>query len=326
MSDEMIWVAVALACSLWPILALAQDQPPTTNQPSRLLKAELSVVTVTATVTDENGRAARSLGNDDLEVYEDGVRQNVSFVHSDDSVPVSIGVLFDTSGSMVDKIDDVQDAVVHFADTINRDDDIFLMRFSSDAVIVLNSTSDREQFKRAVRGLEPGGSTALYDAVIDGLDRLQTSKQKKKALLLITDGRDTASRSSLKEVIARAKRTEAIIYALGIGHGDKGSFGHGDVGDINDTVDMTALRQLSESTGGTATLLEGKHKRNGVDQVDQAALAVSAELRAQYTIGYYSTNEDKDGAFRRIVVRPVNENLQARTRAGYIPPTQTQAP
>lgn len=226
----------------------------------------------------------------------------------------------------MDKIDDVQDAVVHFADTINRDDDIFLMRFSSNAVIVLDSTSDREQFKRAVRGLEPGGSTALYDAVIDGLDRLQSSKQKKKALLLITDGRDTASRSSLAEVIARAKRTEAIIYALGIGHGDKGSFGHEDVGDINDTVDMTALRQLSESTGGTATLLEGKHKKNGVDQVDQAALAVSAELRAQYTIGYYSTNEDKDGAFRRIVVRPVNENLQARTRAGYIPPKQMQAP
>ena len=162
------------------------------------LKIDVSLVSLTATVVDKSDKAITGLSKDDFEVYEDGVSQNIAVFHNDETVPISIGILFDTSGSMVDKIDDVQDAVVHFAQTTNPEDDIFLIRFSSSVSLVLDSTSDRRQIKRAVRSLEPGGATALYDAIIEGLERLQAGKQKKKALLLVTDGRDTSSQTRLE--------------------------------------------------------------------------------------------------------------------------------
>ena len=118
-----------------------------------------------------------------------------------------------------------------------------------------------------------------------------------------------------------AKQSEAIIYALGIGHGEKGSFGH--LNRFQDTVDIDALRQLAEPTGGRAVLLEGKHKKNGVDQIDQAASEVSAELRNQYTLGYYPTNKKKDGTFRLVEVRAKDRNYIVRTRIGYLAPKDT---
>jgi VWFA-related protein len=285
------------------------------------LRIDVSLVSLTATVVDKSDKAITGLSKDYFEVYEDGVLQNIAVFHNDETVPISIGILFDTSGSMVDKIDDVQDAVVHFAQTTNPEDDIFLIRFSSSVFLVLDSTSDRQKIKRAVRSLEPGGATALYDAIAEGLERLQSGKQKKKALLLVTDGRDTSSQTSLGEAVAMAKQSEAIIYALGIGHGEKGSFGH--LNRFADTVDIDALRQLAEPTGGRAVLLEGKHKKNGVDQIDQAASEVSAELRNQYTLGYYSTNKKKDGTFRRVEVRAKNPDHTVRTRIGYLAPKDT---
>jgi Ca-activated chloride channel family protein len=302
-------VTVALAVSGQQQGPDAQQFPP--------YKVDVALTSLTATVADNSGRAVAGLSKEDFEVYEDGVLQNVSVFHNDERVPVSIGILFDTSGSMVDKIDGVEDAVVHFAETTNPEDDIFLIRFSSSVSLVLDSTSDRRLIKQAVRGLEPGGSTALYDAIIEGLERLQSGKQKKKALLLVTDGRDTSSQTKLEEAIATVRQSEAIVYALGIGHGNKGSFGHL-FNRLEDTVDMDALRQLTEPTGGTAVLLEGKHKIKGVDQIDQAALEVSAELRNQYTLGYYPTNKAKDGTFRRVVVKERNPNYVVRTRTGYL--------
>lgn len=311
------FLMVALAARGGPQDSARQQFPP--------FRVDVALISLTATVADQSGKAVTGLKKDDFEVYEDGVPQNVSVFHNDETIPVSIGILFDTSGSMVDKIDGVEDAIVHFSETTSPDDDIFLIRFSSFVSLVIDSTSDRRLIKRAVRSLEPGGSTALYDAIIEGLERLQSSKQKKKALLLVTDGRDTSSQTELEEAIDTAKQSEAIIYALGIGHGDKGSFGHL-FSRLEDTVDMHALRQLTEPTGGSAVLLEGKHKKNGVDIIDQAALEVSAELRNQYTLGYYPTNKAKDGTFRRIVVKAKNPSYVVRTRTGYLARRDTAPP
>jgi Ca-activated chloride channel family protein len=222
---------------------------------------------------------------------------------------------------MVDKIDDVQDAVIHFAATTNPEDEIFLIHFSTQVALVQDFTADRGQIKRAVRGLEPGGSTALHDAIVEGLEHLRTGHHKKKALLLVTDGRDTSSQATLAEAAATAKQSEAIIYAMGIGHGEKDSFGHLFTR-FEDTVDIDALRQIADPTGGRAVLLEGKHRKGGVDQIDQTALEFSAELRDQYSIGYYPTNKTRDGSFRRIKVRTINPNLIVRTRSGYVAPRE----
>lgn len=315
--------ASVLVAFVAAIVFAAFGQPQDSGAPQfPPLKVEVSLISLTATVVDKSDKAITGLSKDDFEVSEDAVLQNIAVFHNDETVPISIGILFDTSGSMVDKIDDVQDAVLHFAQTTNPDDDIFLIRFSTSVSLVLDSTSDRQRIKRAIRSLEPGGSTALYDAVIEGLERLQSGKQKKKALLLVTDGRDTSSQTSLNEAVATAKQSEAIVYALGIGHGDKGSFGH--LSNVfEDTVDINALRQLAEPTGGRAILLEGAHRKNGVDLIDQAALEVSAELRNQYTLGYYPTNKAKDGTFRRVEVKAKNPNYIVRTRIGYLAPKET---
>lgn len=299
----------------------AAQQGTSAGQQFPPLKVQVSLVSLTATVTDQSGRPATNLNKGDFEIYEDGEKQEISVFHNDETVPVSIGILFDTSGSMVDKIDDVQDAVIHFAATTNPKDEIFLIRFSSVVALVHDFTADREQIKRAVRSLEPGGATALYDAIVEGLDHLHAGSQKKKALLLVTDGRDTSSQATLTEAAATAKQSEAIIYAMGIGHGQQGSFGHL-FSRFEDIVDIDGLRQIAEPTGGRAVLLEGKHRKGGVDQVDQAALEFSAELRNQYTIGYYPTNKARDGSFRRVQVRAANPNLIVRTRSGYIAPKE----
>lgn len=295
----------------------AQEIPP--------IKVEVSLVSLTATVVDRDGRLIVSLGKDDFQVFEDGVPQGIAVFHNDDRIPVSVGILFDTSGSMVDKIDEVQDAVMHFARTTNPEDDIFLIRFSSQTSLVQDFTSDREQLRRAIGRLRPGGATALYEAIVEGLQHVQGGKHKKKALLIVTDGNDTSSNISLPEAVATAQQSEAIVYALGIGHGEHGSFGHLEAM-FRDTVDEGTLRQFTDATGGRTFVVQGEHHRNGVDLIDQAAQEIANELRMQYTLGYYPKNRAKDGSYRHIQIKVNRPGYIVRTREGYLAPRSAGTP
>ncbi|MDQ3253402.1 MAG: VWA domain-containing protein [Acidobacteriota bacterium] len=191
-----------------------------------VIRVNTELVTLTATVTDARGRYRADLKRSDFTVYEDGVPQQLAYFNTGDRVPVSLGLIFDTSGIMVDKIEGVEDAVTHFVKSVAIGDEIFLIRFSDDAEIVQDFTDDRRRILRAVEHLEPRGSTALYDAVFLGLQRVATGKHRKRALLLLTDGNDTASNVNFKTALELARKSEVIIYALGIGHGERGSFGH----------------------------------------------------------------------------------------------------
>lgn len=321
--------SVSIVCfrlALWIVLgcSAAAQKPGVASQEIPPFKVDVTLVSLTATVADQDDRAVANLEKQDFAVYEDGVLQDIAAFHNDDRVPVSVGIVFDTSGSMVDKIDEVQDAVIHFVETTNPDDDIFLMRFSSDVSLVEDFTGDRKLLRRAISRLSPGGSTALYEAIAEGLQHLQAGKHKKKALLLITDGNDTSSTVTLKEAVATAQQSEAIIYALGIGHGERGSFGHLP-GIFKDTVDVDALRQFTGVAGGRTFLLQGEHHKKGVDQIDQACQQVGAELRMQYSLGYYPKNKAKDGAFRRVEAKVRNANYSVRTRRGYFAPKEPTA-
>jgi len=190
------------------------------------------------------------------------------------------------------------------------------MRFSSNVSLVEDFTGDRQLLRRAIGRLYPGGSTALYEAIAEGLQHLQAGKHKKKALLLITDGNDTSSTVTLKEAVATAQQSEAIIYALGIGHGERGSFGHL-LGIFKDTVDVDALRQVTSVACGRTFLLQGEHHKNGVDRIDQTCQQVGAELRMQYSLGYYPKNKAKDGTYRRVKITVKNPRYMVRARAGY---------
>ncbi len=284
-----------------------------------IVRVDTELVTLTATVTDSRGRYLANLKQGDFSVYEDGTKQELAYFNTGDRVPVSLGIIFDTSGSMIDKIDDVKDAVEHFVKSVAPGDEIFLIRFSEDADMVQDFTDDRRRILRAVERLEPQGSTALYDAVVLGLQRVTQGKHRKRALLLLTDGNDTSSSTKFDAVVGFTRRAEVIIYALGIGHGERGSFGHDSHGVfslVKDTVDIRVLRAFADATGGRAFELEGAHS-GGRDLVDEAASQVAAELKQQYTLGYRPTNKRRDGGFRQIKVETADKSLRVRTKRGY---------
>ncbi len=296
-----------------------KTSPAVREKDDEVIKVNTEIVTLTATVLDKNGRPRTDLKRSDFTVYEDGILQKIDYFDTGDRVPMSIGIIFDTSGSMEDKIDGVQDAVEHFVKSVAPGDEIFLIRFSDDADIVQDFTSERTKILRAVASLEPKGSTALYDAIALGLQKIRQGKNKKRALLLLTDGNDTMSDLDLSTVLSLAKSSEVMIYALGIGHGEKGDIHLGLKNQVADSVDMRVLRSFAETTGGNAYYLEEAHQE-GQDRIDEATGEVAAELKRQYTFGYYSTNQKKDGSFRQIVVEVKDPSLKVKTKRGYYSP------
>lgn len=282
-----------------------------------IIRVNTELVTLTAAVTDKNGRYRADLKRGDFTVYENGVEQKLEYFNTGDRVPVSLGIVFDVSGSMEDKIEGVRDAVEHFVKSVAPGDEIFLVRFSDDAELVQDFTDDKKRILRAVENLQPRGSTALYDAVLLGLQKIGDGKHRKRALLLLTDGNDTASSTTFQEITALARKSEVIVYGLGIGHGEKGS-SHSGIFDsqVKDTVDMRTLRALADATGGNAYYLENAHE-GGRDLVDEAAEEVARELKQQYTLGYYPTDKKDNGAFRQIKVELKDKSLRVRTKRGY---------
>lgn len=283
----------------WPI----QDRP--------AFKAGTDLVAVTLTVLDRGGRAVTNLTSSDFDLQEDGVPQQIALFTLDDQTPVSLAVVVDTSGSMGDKLEDVQDALRHLVGRLKPDDEVVLLVFSDRVSRVSDFGASRDAILRAIGRLTARGGTALYDAIFDGLDALARGRHQKKALLLVTDGNDTVSRSRLDDARAAVAAAEALVYCLGIGHGERGSFGH-----EPDRVDINVLRAIAEPSGGRADLLEDAH-RGGIDLVDRAVVSIATELSQQYTIGYYSTNTARDGTFRRISVATTNPELSVRARKGY---------
>ena len=290
-----------------------EPSKPTESLPA--IRVEVGLVSLTASVFDRSGRPVPDLEKSVFEIYEDGVPQDIAVFQKED-VPVSLGILFDTSGSMVDKIEGVRDAVVHFIQTTNPADDIFLMQFSAEVYLVQDFTADRQVLAGAIGRLRPRGSTALYEAIVKGLIHVQKGRHKKKALLVITDGNDTSSQITLEQAVDAALKSEVLIYCLGIGHGEHGSFGHVEAL-FKDTVDADVLLSFSNLTGGRTLLVQGSHYKRGVDQIDQACQSISAELRRQYTLGYYPQNKTKDGKYRRIQVNVKSGKFKVRARDGY---------
>lgn len=318
----MILALTGLVVKLSPVSKAQSSQPTPTPKPSptkddEIIRVNTELVTLTATVTDKNGRYRADLKKEDFTVYENGAEQKLEYFNTGDRVPMSLGIVFDVSGSMEDKIEGVQDAVEHFVKEVASGDEIFLVKFSDDADLVQDFTDDKKKILRTIQNLEPKGSTALYDAILLGLQKISEGKNRKRALLLLTDGNDTASSTKFEEIVSLARKSEVIIYGLGIGHGEKGS-NHSGIFDsrMKDTVDMRTLRVLADSTGGNAYYLENAHE-GGRDLVDEAAAEVAAELKQQYTLGYYPSDKKDTGAFRQITVEVKDKTLRVRTKRGY---------
>jgi Ca-activated chloride channel family protein len=225
-----VWPILAAAVALL-VVSLHGQQPQTPARPGGdeqgfRFKSGVELINVTATVSDASGRFVSGLRQEDFLVYEDD--EPVTVTHfSAERVPVSLGIALDTSGSMAgNKIQEAQGALDRLLyDLLDRQDEIFLYRFSNTPVLLQGWTKDRQQLARALGRIEANGGTAMYDAVAEAIPLTRQGQNRKKALLVISDGNDTASATSVRELKAQIRETETLVYAIGIdGQSDEPTF------------------------------------------------------------------------------------------------------
>jgi Ca-activated chloride channel homolog len=279
------------------LLALLDSQNPVFRGAS----SELVVLPVI--VKDKQGRYVSDLGKERFVVYDNARRMSIDLFTNEDT-PVTVGLIVDASGSMRAKLGEVIAAAVAFAKSSNPDDELFAVRFNDDAEEVVRDrrfllASDLSALEAAMSALRPQGRTALYDALVAGLDHLNDASRPRKALIVISDGGDNASRATLDAVLARAHKSNAAIYTIGVYDPDEVDKNRG------------ALKALARATGGE------RFEPASPGQLLQVCKRIARELRSGYTIGYVPP--DRDGLFHRVrvVIEPAMRGLDVRTRPGY---------
>ena len=246
------------------------------------------VVTITVAVTDTYGRLVTGLDRQHFEVFEDKVKQAIEFFNDADA-PVSIGIIFDVSGSMKSKITRARDALKAFIKTSHDDDDFFLVGFNQRANL-LAEFSDGDALLSKLSLVDPKGQTALYDAAYLGIEKVKQGRHDKRAILLISDGQDNSSRYTYGELRKVLKEANVQIYCIGIVEAGGGAGGSLDI------QGQSILEEIANVTGGKAFFPRSPAELE--DQITRIAL----ELRHQYSIGYSPTNLDRNGQWRKVKV------------------------
>ena len=265
------------------------------------------LVTLTVTVTDTYGRFVTGLGKNAFTIFDDKTQQEISFF-SDEDAPVSLGVVFDVSGSMGgDKIGRAREALSKFIDTSHARDEYFLIGFNSRPQLLLNHTRDSDALMQKLTFVQTRGQTALYDATYLGVERVTRGAHKKRAVLLISDGQDNSSRYTFNELKRMLKESDVIIYAIGIvSPNDESSLGYGG---------RAILEELAGVSGGKAFFPSTGAEMN--DTFERIAL----ELRTQYSIGYRPSAFANDGKWHKLKIRVQPPRgfprLFVRGREGY---------
>ena len=287
------------------------------------LKVDVQLINVVATVIDGKGRLVPNLTVDDFIVEEDGQPQTIQHLSSTADLPISIGVILDTSGSMQSKIRTAQRAIDRFFSMIHKEDEIFLMTFNMRAALIADFTSERAKLTNALlTGVNVGGGTALYDSLYQGLQKVKQGRYQKKAVLIVTDGEDTTSLTRFDKALQNIREAEMLVYSVGI----KGAPGF-DMGTDplsgdprsnapnNTTVDMKVLNRFAEASGGKAwEISESAFGKN----MDAVLDTIAGELRSQYSIGYYPNHSVKDGKWHSVRIRMKNPDYFARARKEYL--------
>jgi Ca-activated chloride channel family protein len=284
-----------------------QQQKPGTEADGPVI-VNTDLITVTVTVTDLYGRFVSGLSKSAFAVFDNKQQQEISFFSDDDS-PVSVGVIFDVSGSMSgDKVKRARDALSHFIQTSHDSDEYFLIAFNSRAQLLLDRTRDGNEVLNRLTFVQTKSNTALYDACYLGVERVQRGTHPKRALLLISDGQDNNSRYTFSELRRVLKETDVVVYAVGILSG----------GDSSSSLGMEGqgiLEELAGVSGGKAFFPRTNAEMD--DIFEQIAL----ELRHQYSIGYRPPNFVGDGKWHNIKVKVTPPRglprLFVRTKEGY---------
>jgi Ca-activated chloride channel family protein len=356
MKGSVLAAAFALA-----VVSLNGQQPPTPPRPEGdqsgfRFKSGVELINVTATVSDANGRFVPGLRQEDFLVYEDD--QPVTVTHFNaERVPVSLGIALDTSGSMAgSKIQEARAALDRLLfDLLDREDEIFLYRFSSTPVLLQAWTKDRQQLSRALAHVEPNGGTAMYDAVAESIPMTTQGQNRKKALLVISDGNDTSSATTVRELKAQIRETETLVYAIGIdGQSDDPGYRQPPARppvQVPVPRPFPGGRPMPGGPGGTPPIFPrqpptgggGPRRANPNDDrvnvvalrdmtddsggrteivrdardLNPATASIADELSKQYYLGYPSSGK-KDGRWHAIRVELRNRAYRVRARKGYV--------
>lgn len=267
---------------------------------------DVDEVLLDCTVIDDKGRPVLDLNRNDFRVWEDGVPQRTtSFMHQD--MPVSMGILIDSSGSMLDKREAVDAAANKLLALSNPKDSAFVVNFNEKAYLDQGFTVDRVALQRGIDHFDAKGATALYDAVAASADELSHyAQQRKQVLLIVTDGADNASRLNLQQAIRKVQTLAGpVVYTIGLLYD----------ADPNEAAKARSdLEALSAETGGIA------YFPNSLDKVDEIASDVARDIRNQYTVGYHATRPASLGGYRTVHVEamsPFHKHLIVRTKRGY---------
>jgi Ca-activated chloride channel homolog len=273
---------------------------------------------VTVTVTNQSGGYETGLQRDDMKLYVDGVQRPIQFFRQDQNVPVSVGIIVDTSGSMQPKIPQAQTAIAEMISRFNERDDIFLFAFSDRPYLLQPFTTNHRLVLSRLQLLHAYGETALFDTIIDGLVMVQHGRWDKKALLVVTDGMDNQSQSDVQQVVSYARRMGVLVYSIGIGDPNPspvsiqlGPFSLG--GSPYDQVDSATLHTLSTETGAKTFIL--KEVGDG-EAIRADCTSIADELQSQYTIGFVAPNAEAGGYRNLRVDVPSHPDASVRVRKG----------
>lgn len=292
-----------------PVLSGRKHDTP--GQQTRLggsVHVDVDLALVNVSVTDAHDRPVTFLERDSFRIFEDNIEQEVVNFSSED-VPVSIGVLFDLSGSMANKFSYAKEAAIQFFKTANPDDEGFLIGFSGHADLLSPFTNNIEELQNRLLAVSPSGSTALLDGLYLGISEMRNARNAKRALLIISDGGDNHSRYSADDIKRLAREADIQLYAIGI---FESGYHRRTLTEINGPL---LLAELTELTGGRTFTLRNPN------ELSEIATKIGTELRNQYILGYQPSNKTRDARWRKIAVKVRSRNgpqhLSVRAKKGY---------
>lgn len=295
-SVAAVVVAAALVLGVTPSVAAQQDS-------GAVFRAETRLVVLHASVVDRHGRLITDLPRSAFTVYENDVPQQVK-IFSREDVPISLGLVIDNSGSMADKRRDVEAAALALVRNSNPQDEVFIVNFNDEAFLDVDFTNDIKKLEEGLTRIDSRGGTAMRDAISMSIDHLlEKGKKDKKVLLVVTDGNDNTSTTTLEKLVQKVQQSEVLVYAIGLLDKEQRR---------ERKRAQRALNALATASGGLA------YYPKETDEVEPICVQVAHEIRNQYVIAYSPQNQELDGSYRRIKVEVKGRgNPTVRTRSGY---------
>ena len=285
------------------------------QRPVATFRAHTDLVLIPVTITDTLNRFVLGLQKEDFHLFEDGVEQNLAHFSGEDA-PLSVGVLFDESGSMSYKLRTSRDATSQLLNAFNKEDEVFLVEFADLAKVSIRFTDRTDEIQRALKNVQAGGLTAMLDAIDTGLLEMKNAKNSRKAIVIVSDGGDNRSHYTGAQIESLVREADVQIYAMGVFE-PVFSFGL----TPEEISGPRLLSEIAEQTGGRA------FAASAPGDMPSVANRIAVELRNQYVLGYYPRNKARDGKYRSVEVKVsqppgLGSPLKGHWRLGYYAPAQ----